>query len=58
MHIVLGILAFGFLVVIVVAGLTGRLTMRSCCSPVPIDVDLRLNPAVDPGSPVLPEADH
>lgn len=58
MHIVLGILAFGFLVVIVVAGVTGRLTMRSCCSPVPIDVDLRVNPAVDPGRSVLSEDDR
>lgn len=58
MHIVLGILAIGFLVVIAVAGVTGRLTMRSCCSPVPVEMDLRLNPAVDPGRPVLPEADR
>ena len=58
MHIMLGILAIGFLVVIAVAGVTGRLTMRSCCSPVPVEMDLRLNPAVDPGRPVLPEADR
>ena len=58
MHVVLGILAFGFLVVIVGAGVTGRLTMRSCCSPVPIDVDLRVNPSVDPGRSVLSEDDR
>jgi hypothetical protein len=58
MHLVLGILAFGFLVVIVIGGVTGRLSMRSCCSPVPLEMDLRLNPAIDPGRPALPESDH
>jgi hypothetical protein len=58
MQIVLGILAIGFIVVLAVAGLTGRLTMRSCCSPAPAELDLRLNPAADPGSSATPEAGH
>jgi hypothetical protein len=58
MHIVLGILAIGFIAVLAAAGVTGRLTMRSCCSPAPAELDLRLNPAADPGRSATPEAGH
>ncbi|CAB4929059.1 unannotated protein [freshwater metagenome] len=50
MPTVLGILAIAFLVIIAIAGVTGRLTMRSCCSPVPPELDLRINPGVDPST--------
>lgn len=52
----LGVLAIAFLVLIAFAGLTRRLTMRSCCSPVPPELDLRLNPGADPST--TPEADR
>ena len=56
MQNVLGVFAIGFLVLIAYAGLTGRLTMRSCCSPVPAERDLRLNPGADPST--APGADR
>jgi len=56
MPTVLGVLAMAFLALITIAGLTGRLTMRSCCSPVPPEHDLRLNPGADPST--APVADH
>lgn len=56
MPTVLGLLATAFLVLIAFAGLTGRLTMRSCCSPVPAERDLRLNPGADPST--APGADR
>jgi hypothetical protein len=56
MQNVLGVFAIGFLVLISFAGLTGRLTMRSCCSPVPPELDPRLNPGADPST--APVADR
>lgn len=56
MQNVLGVFAIGFLVLMAYAGLTGRLTMRSCCSPVPPELDLRLNPGADPST--APVADR
>lgn len=56
MQIVLGVITIALLVLVALAGLTGRLTMRSCCSPVPAERDLRLNPGVDPGT--APGADR
>ena len=56
MQAVLGLLAMAFLVLIAIGGLTGRLTMRSCCSPAAAERDLRLNPGADPST--APVADR
>ncbi|MUH45924.1 MAG: hypothetical protein F2793_05355 [Actinobacteria bacterium] len=44
MHIVLGVAVIGFLATLVAAALTGRLSVRTCCTYIPPERDLRMTP--------------